>query len=66
MEPDMETASLSPLRWRLCSALHARRIAQRMQADGLDVVLLLTGDRMQPWRVMERADAPIDQVSACA
>lgn len=62
----MENAPLSPLRWRLCSALHARRIAQRMQAEGLDVVLLLTGDRMQPWRVMERADAPSDEVSACA
>jgi hypothetical protein len=66
MEPDMETSSLSPLRWRLCNALHARRIAQRMQAEGLDVVLLLTGDRIQPWRVMERTDAPIDEVSACA
>lgn len=62
----MENARLSPLRWRLCSALHARRIAQRMQAEGLDVVLLLTGDRRQPWRVMERADASIDEVSACA
>ena len=62
----MENAPLSPLRWRLCSALHARRIAQRMQAEGLDVVLLLTGDRMQPWRVMEREDAPINEVSACA
>ena len=62
----MENAPLSPLRWRLCSALHARRIAQRMQAEGLNVVLLLTGDRMQPWRVMERADAPSDEVSACA
>ena len=62
----MENAPFSPLRWQLCSALHARRVAQRMQAAGLDVVLLLTGDRMQPWRVMERADAPIDEVSACA
>ncbi|TCP30381.1 hypothetical protein [Sphingomonas sp. BK235] len=62
----MENAPFSPLRWRLCSALHARRVAQRMQAEGLDVVLLLTGDRMQPWRVIERAHAPIDEVSACA
>ncbi|MBW6532710.1 hypothetical protein KZ820_18360 [Sphingomonas sp. RRHST34] len=62
----MEDAPFSPLRWRLCSALHARRVAQRMQAEGLDVVLLLTGDRMQPWRVMERAHALVDEVSACA
>lgn len=62
----MENAPLSPLRWRLCSALHARRVAQRMQAEGIDVVLILTGDPMQPWRVMERADGPIDEVRVCA
>ena len=62
----MENAPLSPLRWRLCSALHARRVAQRMQAEDIDVVLILTGDPMQPWRVMERADAPIHEVRACA
>lgn len=61
----MENAPLSPLRWRLCSALHARRVAQRMQAESLDVVLLLTGDRMQPWRVMERTNASHEQVQAC-
>jgi len=62
----MKTTPFSSLRWRLCSALHARRVAQRMQADGLDVVLLLTGDRMQPWRVMDRADVATDEVQACA
>ncbi|MGK6324710.1 hypothetical protein ACMGDM_16725 [Sphingomonas sp. DT-51] len=41
-------------------------MAQRMQAEGLDVVLLLTGDRMQPWRVIERADAPSEEVRTCA
>lgn len=62
----MENAPFSPLRWRLCSVLHARRVAQRMQAGGLDVVLILTGDPLQPWRVIERADTPIDKVRACA
>lgn len=62
----MEKAPLSPLRWRLCSALHTRRVAQRMQAEGIDVVLILTGDPMQPWRVTERADVPLEEVRACA
>ena len=61
-----ETMPLSPLRRDLCSPIHAARVGKRMRDDGLDVVVLLTGDPLQPWRVVERSDVHINEVQACA
>ena len=58
--------SLSPLRRTLCSPIHAARLAKRMRAEGLDVVVILTGDLLQPWRVIERDACARPPVLACA
>lgn len=56
-------SSLSPLRAHLCSRGNAVRVAQRMMHAGI-AVMIVPGDAMQPWRVIERAALSASEVAA--
>lgn len=57
--------SLSPLRRTLCSHANAIRVARWMRRDGIDAAIVATGDRLQPWRIVEATTTNQD-IRACA
>ncbi len=48
-----DDTSLSPLRRTLCSHANAIRVARWMRRDGIETTIVATGDRLQPWRIVE-------------
>jgi len=54
---------LSPLRARLCSRENATRVAQRMMQAGI-AVMIVPGDDLQAWRVIERCHLSASEVAA--
>ena len=48
---------LSPFRRRLCSRSNAVRVAARLTAAGEHVAVVATPEPLQPWRVVEIAEA---------
>ncbi|MET0373772.1 MAG: hypothetical protein ABW128_05880 [Rhizorhabdus sp.] len=64
MPPSADT--LSPLRGKLCSRENALRVARRMTRAGIAVIVVATGERLQPWRVVEADAASRPEILACA
>ena len=60
-----DDTSLSPLRRTLCSHANAIRVARWMRRDGIDAAIVATGDRLQPWRIVEATTTNQD-IRACA
>ncbi|MET0373804.1 MAG: hypothetical protein ABW128_06050 [Rhizorhabdus sp.] len=56
---------LSPLRRILCSYSNAIRVAGWMRRDGINASIVATGDRLQPWLIIEAPDLSVDN-RACA
>lgn len=48
---------LSPFRRRLCSRSNAVRVAARLTATGEHVAVVATPEPLQPWRVVDVAEA---------
>ncbi len=64
MPPSADT--LSPLRRQLCSRENAFGVARRMTGAGIAVIVVATGDLLQPWRVVEADAASRPEIRACA
>jgi hypothetical protein len=60
-----DDTSLSPLRRTLCSHANAIRVARWMRRDGIETTIVATGDRLQPWRIVEATTTNQD-IRACA
>lgn len=60
-----DDAPLSPLRRLLCSHANAVRVARWMRRDGIETAIVVTGDPLQPWRIVE-ATATSQDTRACA
>ena len=59
-------STLSPLRRQLCSRHNALRLVRRMSEVEIAVIVVATGNPLQPWRVLERDIAASPEIRACA